>query len=248
MNKKIITAVLVVFIAVNNPIGYSEANVAYAAPQGIETSAASEANIARTIESVAIPIKGLTSDQKAKIELTEYQNEIAEQNAQIAAQQAAMQAQEAAQAAQAAAQAVQARQEAAEKAASVELTSAVSHGGFDAVYQKAQTIYGVPWQILAAIHMVETGQSGNTTETSGAGAEGPMQFLPSTFEAYAQDGDGDGKALITDVYDSIYTAADYLASNGAASGDVTGAIYHYNHSYSYVEEVLSIARSYGYTG
>lgn len=226
---------LVVFIAVNNPIiGLSEANTALAEPQRIETSAVSEANIAENITSVVTTPRVETTAEKAKIELAEYQKTIADENAQLAAEQAA--------------QAEQARQEAAAKAASARVTSIVSHGGFETVYAQAEKVYGVPKQILAAIHMVETGQSGSTAETNASGAEGPMQFMPSTFSAYAQDGDGDGRALITDVYDSIYTAANYLAANGAANGDVTGALYRYNHSYSYVERVLSIAHSYGYAG
>ena len=233
---------LVVFMAVNNPIGLPEANAAMVQPQRIETSALDEANIVQSINSVVTNPAIQTAEQKAKIELTQYQNTIAQQNAAIAAQ---AQAQAQAQAALAAEKQAEAQKEATEVSLANE--SAVV-GGFTAVYQKAGAAYGVPWQILAAIHMVETHQSGNTDETSGAGAEGPMQFLPSTFEAYAVDGDGDGHALITDVYDSIYTAANYLASNGANAGDVTGAILHYNHSYSYVYRVLSIARSYGYNG
>lgn len=119
-------------------------------------------------------------------------------------------------------------------------------GNFDALYQAAGARFGVPWQILAAVHSVESGQSGDTARRSYAGATGPMQFLPSTFRAYAVDGDGDGVASIYSVVDSVYTAARYIAANIASTGSIQGALYRYNHSWSYVNKVLAIARSFGY--
>ncbi|MGH9098459.1 MAG: hypothetical protein ACRDWB_13670, partial [Acidimicrobiales bacterium] len=59
--------------------------------------------------------------------------------------------------------------------------------------QAAATCAGLPWAVLAAIGTVETdnGQSGALGVWSGAnpaGAEGPMQFEPATFAAYATVG------------------------------------------------------------
>lgn len=122
----------------------------------------------------------------------------------------------------------------------------VVRGGFESVYAKAEKKYGVPREILAAVHYVETGQSGDTTRSSYAGAKGPMQFLPATFRHYAQDGDGDGVTSIYDVHDAIFTAANYLAQNGASRGRIIPALYQYNHSYSYVSRVLTIAEKNGY--
>jgi membrane-bound lytic murein transglycosylase B len=124
---------------------------------------------------------------------------------------------------------------------------ASKRGGFDAIYAAAEKRFGVSRYLLAAVHYVETGQRGDTTVASYAGAQGPMQFMPSTFRAYAVDGDGDGVARINDVDDAIHTAAKYLAANGAASGNVRAALYRYNHSNSYINHVLSVARSFGYT-
>lgn len=121
-------------------------------------------------------------------------------------------------------------------------------GDFSAIYQAAGARFGVSPALLAAVHFVETGQRGDTTVASYAGAQGPMQFLPSTFRAYAVDGDGDGVASIHDVHDAIFSAAKYLAANGAASGNVNAALLRYNHSLAYVNKVLSIARGFGLNG
>jgi membrane-bound lytic murein transglycosylase B len=118
---------------------------------------------------------------------------------------------------------------------------------FWAVYRAAGAKYGVHPAILAAVHYKETGGRGNTAVGSYAGARGPMQFMPSTFAAYAQDGDGDGIKNIYDVDDAIFTAARYLAAN-KVTRNISGALYRYNHSTSYVYSVIAIARGYGYTG
>jgi membrane-bound lytic murein transglycosylase B len=96
-------------------------------------------------------------------------------------------------------------------------------------YHAAEAESGVGWNYLAAVNLVET-RFGSIVGTSAAGAEGPMQFLPSTFAAYAQGGD------INSPHDSIMAAGRYLAANGFGS-DRDGAIYHYNHAHQYVQAV-----------
>ncbi len=108
-------------------------------------------------------------------------------------------------------------------------------------YVEAANRTGTPWQLIAAVHKIESGQRGNTTVASSAGAQGPMQFLPSTFRAYAIDGDGDGRAVIYDVDDAIVTAANYLRAGGASNGNYTKALLTYNHSMAYANRVLGIA-------
>jgi hypothetical protein len=109
----------------------------------------------------------------------------------------------------------------------------------------AATCRGLPWTVLAAIGTVETGNGADTT-TSSKGAMGPMQFLPSTFAAYAVDGDGDGIANIQDPADAIYSAARYLCAWGAGLGgqSLYAAIFAYNHADWYVREVIKLAIAY----
>jgi membrane-bound lytic murein transglycosylase B len=60
----------------------------------------------------------------------------------------------------------------------------------------------VPWYFLASINLVET-RMGRIHGLSTAGAQGPMQFLPSTWAACCT---GD----IEDAHDAIVGAATYL--------------------------------------
>ena len=109
----------------------------------------------------------------------------------------------------------------------------------------ATTCPGLSWTVLAAIGQVESGHGANAS-TSPAGAMGPMQFLPTTFAAYAVDGDGDGRADIHSPADSIYSAAYYLCRNGAGSGPagLARALWRYNHADWYVRLVLRLAAQY----
>jgi hypothetical protein len=113
------------------------------------------------------------------------------------------------------------------------------------IYQAAGSAYGVPWQILAAINEVET-DYGRDLSVSSAGAEGWMQFLPSSWATYAVDANGDGFKDPYNPADAIFTAARYLRAAGAAT-NVRGAIFAYNHSQSYVESVMLRAKLLGGT-
>lgn len=108
----------------------------------------------------------------------------------------------------------------------------------------AQRCPGLAWTALAAIGKVET-DHGRGSEVSSAGAEGPMQFMPSTWRAYGVDGDGDGVASIWDAADAVPAAADYLCANGGGDpATLASAIFAYNHDPGYVRLVLEWARRY----
>jgi membrane-bound lytic murein transglycosylase B len=102
-------------------------------------------------------------------------------------------------------------------------------------YQQAQNTYGVDWSYLASINFVES-SFGRNVGPSSAGAEGPMQFLPSTWANYGQGGS------IWDPHDAIMAAARYLVHYGAP-GDMQQAIFHYNLDYDYVDAVEFFARA-----
>lgn len=75
-----------------------------------------------------------------------------------------------------------------------------------------------------------------------------MQFLPATFAEYAEPVPPGGAAPPSpyDPTDAVYAAARLLCANGAAGGaDIPGAVFAYNHSTSYVQQVLALAQSYG---
>lgn len=116
---------------------------------------------------------------------------------------------------------------------------------FRGLYQRAGAAYGVPWQLLEAVHYVESGASDSTTERSYAGAQGPMQFMPGTWRTWGVDGNGDGRADITNVEDAVFGAAHLLAAGGAAEGNYQSALFNYNHAQWYVDKVLGVARDAG---
>ncbi|WP_443058925.1 lytic transglycosylase domain-containing protein [Streptomyces sp. NBC_00388] len=152
-----------------------------------------------------------------------------------------------------------------------------------AAYRKAeQTVASsdpgcrLPWQLLAAIGKVESGQArggrvdseGTTLSPilgpvlNGAGfadisdtdngqydgdathdrAVGPMQFIPSTWATWGQDGNGDGKKDPNNIFDASLATGRYLCADGrdvAVQHDLDQAILGYNHSQEYLSTVLS---------
>jgi murein DD-endopeptidase MepM/ murein hydrolase activator NlpD len=111
------------------------------------------------------------------------------------------------------------------------------------IYQACGTEYGIPWEVLASINKIETA-FGTNMGPSTAGALGWMQFMPSSWEEYGLDANGDGRKDPYNPVDAICAAAHYLKVAGG-SGDLYQAIFAYNHADWYVQEVLLYARAYG---
>jgi membrane-bound lytic murein transglycosylase B len=99
-------------------------------------------------------------------------------------------------------------------------------------YRAAAARTGIDWTYLAAINYIESnfGRSG----TSSAGAVGPMQFLPATWQEYGAGGD------VMSPHDSIEAAATFLRRNGAPA-DYGRALLHYNRDTDYVAAVQAFA-------
>lgn len=109
----------------------------------------------------------------------------------------------------------------------------------------AKNCPGLSPAILLGIGFVETtwGTSTLPGVSSGAnfaGAEGPMQFEPSTFASYATDVPVQ-PPNIYNPQDALFAAAAMLCADGAP-GDLHKAILAYNHADWYVNEVLAEAQ------
>ncbi|GGY91814.1 lytic transglycosylase [Streptomyces nitrosporeus] len=134
----------------------------------------------------------------------------------------------------------------------------------------------LPWQLLAAIGKVESGQARGGKVTAdgttlspilgpalnGQGfalirdtddgaydgdsthdrAVGPMQFIPSTWATWGQDGNGDGREDPNNIYDAALAAGRYLCAGDrdlALAADLDRAVLSYNHSQEYLRTVRS---------
>ncbi|MFD2703954.1 lytic transglycosylase domain-containing protein [Salibacterium lacus] len=142
------------------------------------------------------------------------------------------------------------------------------------IYREAENEYGVSWEVLAAVHRVETVFSTMDELESPVGAVGHTQFMPCSFigwsyegcqgkgdidvsrEAltdtaaieehggYGVDADNSGKADPYNMKDAVFSTANYLAANGAADGSLRDALFQYNQADWYVEKVLSFSDAY----
>ncbi|MDQ3588259.1 MAG: lytic transglycosylase domain-containing protein [Actinomycetota bacterium] len=102
-------------------------------------------------------------------------------------------------------------------------------------YREAEARFRVRPRVLASINLIESGFN-RIRNNSTAGAQGPMQFIPSTWRAYGMGGN------IRDPHDAILGAANYLRASGAPRA-YRRALYAYNHSGLYVEAVLRYAKA-----
>ena len=75
---------------------------------------------------------------------------------------------------------------------------------------------------------------------------GPAQFIPSTWDAYGEDGDGDRDRDPQNVFDAATATARYLCALADVSTEegLRQALYGYNHSWEYVDDVMEQIRFY----
>ncbi|MCD2111620.1 bifunctional lytic transglycosylase/C40 family peptidase [Rhodococcus rhodochrous] len=81
--------------------------------------------------------------------------------------------------------------------------------------KKAGTICdGITAPVLAALYSVENGfRYGPEAPVSPAGALGPGQFMPGTWEIYGKDADGDGKADVFGIADPVMASGRLLCDD-----------------------------------
>ena len=126
-------------------------------------------------------------------------------------------------------------------------TSGGRPGSYPELFKASAARYcpGLSWTVLAAIGQIESGDGANPGPSS-AGALGPMQFLPSTWQVYGISAFGQtGPPDIMNAYDAVPSAARLLCANGGrTAAGLRGAIFAYNHATWYVNEVLALAQEY----
>jgi hypothetical protein len=135
-------------------------------------------------------------------------------------------------------------------------------------YKAAEERYDVAWQIIAGIGWVESahGTYGETVDGcivgvpvasyGGQRAQGAMQFMPPIWEAYGEDGNGDGSSDPCDIRDAPFGTARHLldpARSDLALARTPENYYDAVCAYhgacgAYVGQVMGAAAWYGYGG
>ncbi|MBE0488412.1 MAG: lytic murein transglycosylase [Halomonas sp.] len=100
-------------------------------------------------------------------------------------------------------------------------------------------------ELLAALRIIEAGDiAPDRMIGSWAGAMGHTQFIPSSFEAYAVDGDGDGRRDIWgSIPDVMASTANYLARANWRAGEPWGVEVVIPDGFDYAQAELATRRS-----
>ncbi|WP_167730308.1 lytic murein transglycosylase [Terasakiella sp. SH-1] len=78
-------------------------------------------------------------------------------------------------------------------------------------------------QLITALEVMDRGDIPYDVKASWAGAMGYCQFMPTTYKAYAVDGDGDGKRdMWNSLPDVFYSASNFLSESGWQPGETWG--------------------------
>ena len=109
--------------------------------------------------------------------------------------------------------------------------------------QKATWAYD---ELVALLQVELPGKRPYDVRGSYAGAFGIAQFLPSSYQRWAVDGDGDGRVDLDDHADAIASTASYLRAHGwdrhASLALKMSAVWKYNNSRPYVDTIFEISR------
>jgi membrane-bound lytic murein transglycosylase B len=109
-----------------------------------------------------------------------------------------------------------------------------NYGGFSGNFSVVEALATLAWEgrraaffraeLLAALRILDAGHiSPERMKGSHAGAMGQPQFMPSSFERFAMDFDGDGRRDIWDNRtDALGSIGNYLARNGWREGEGWG--------------------------
>jgi hypothetical protein len=142
---------------------------------------------------------------------------------------------------------------------------------FLTIYREAGTALDISWPFLASIGYQECGHgTGNCYVVNPSGCAGPMEMayvrgsacspdpsVPTVWERFRTDGDGDGKTSIFDPADAVFTAAKLLRRDDSAPS--AGGSYSAYHQAAcnyygacgdavadYADEVMARAVEYGF--
>lgn len=114
---------------------------------------------------------------------------------------------------------------------------------YNSLFSQAASLYHTNPQFLAAIFLSENGNTWkpfNTVwATSGAGAKGPFQFEPGTWDYYAADGNNDGVKDINNIYDATYAVGNMLQTGQVGPNTPLGSLDHPFKSGTFLEFVAA---------
>lgn len=109
--------------------------------------------------------------------------------------------------------------------------------------QKSEWAYS---QLVALLDFPTGQRHPHDIRGSYAGAIGIPQFLPTSYQRWAVDGDGDGSVNLDELPDAVHSIGNYLRAHGwrddAGYAARRKAVWEYNHSEPYVDTIFAVSR------
>jgi hypothetical protein len=120
---------------------------------------------------------------------------------------------------------------------------------YNSLFTAAGGALGTNPQFVAALFLDEHSNAwanpNGPWASSSAGAQGPFQFLPATWDSYKTDGDNNGVLDIQNLADAAYTAANWAVKNGITANTPLGDI---NQPFANANSMLYKAAAYNWGG